>query len=44
MNGHLLIIGGGAMEQSLRHQIAAANLNDRVTMTGDQADVVPFWR
>jgi glycosyltransferase involved in cell wall biosynthesis len=42
MNAHLLIIGGGAMEQSLRAQIAAANLNDRVTMAGDQADVVPF--
>ncbi len=42
IDAHLLIIGGGAMEGQIRVQIESANLTQRVTMVGDQADVVPF--
>ena len=41
-NAHWLVIGAGVMERALRSEIESANLNDRVTLVGDQADVVPF--
>jgi glycosyltransferase involved in cell wall biosynthesis len=42
VNTHLLLVGGGPMEEQIKSQIQAANLGNRVTMVGDQADVLPF--
>ena len=38
----LLIIGDGPQEQDLRQRIATLGLDERVTLTGRQDDVVPF--
>lgn len=40
----LIIVGDGPQRDALRAQIAATGLGDRVRMTGDQADVLPWLR
>ncbi len=39
---HLAIVGDGPQRERLQEQIAALNLTDRVTMPGNQDDVLPW--
>lgn len=41
-DARLILIGDGPQEEALRAQIAARNLNERVTLAGRQDDVVPW--
>jgi len=39
---HLLLVGAGELEQSIRRQLEAAGLTERATLVGEQRDVVPY--
>lgn len=41
-NARLLVVGDGPQEQNLRRRIAALGLDERVALTGRQADVLPY--
>jgi glycosyltransferase involved in cell wall biosynthesis len=41
-DAHLLLVGAGELEQSIRAQLDAAGLADRATLVGDQHDVAPY--
>ena len=43
MDAHLLLVGKGPLEESVRAQLQKAGLLDRCTMTGEQANVAPFF-
>lgn len=40
----LFIVGGGELEEALRAQIAAAELGDRIIMTGNQSEAARFLK
>jgi glycosyltransferase involved in cell wall biosynthesis len=42
VDAHLLVVGGGPLDQAIRDQLRDLNLTDRATLVGDQADVAPF--
>jgi glycosyltransferase involved in cell wall biosynthesis len=42
INAHLLLVGGGPLEGTIRDKLNQLGLTERVTLAGDQADVLPF--
>ena len=42
IDAHLLLVGGGPMEEPLRAQLHNLGLTERASLVGDQADVAPF--
>jgi glycosyltransferase involved in cell wall biosynthesis len=42
IDAHLLVVGGGPLDEAIRDQLRDLNLTDRATLVGDQADVAPF--
>lgn len=43
-DGHLLLVGGGELEEDVRRQVATLGLAGRVTLAGVQSDVPLFLR
>ncbi len=43
-DAHLLLVGGGELEEAVRRQVADLGLGDRVTLAGVQSDVPLFLR